>query len=57
VAFSLEIFRDLPVQAVSADEIVIDQGTRTGRLFTLISGKVEIVKGGKSGRDQRTAGR
>ena len=48
MALSLEIFRDLPVQSIAAGAIVIDQGTRTGRLFILISGKVEIVKDGKS---------
>ena len=48
MALSLEIFRDLPVQSVPAGDTVIDQGTRTGRLFVLISGKVEIVKDGKS---------
>jgi CRP/FNR family transcriptional regulator, cyclic AMP receptor protein len=45
MALPLETFQHLPVRNVDAGEIVIEQGTRTGRLFILIEGKVEIVKG------------
>jgi CRP/FNR family transcriptional regulator, cyclic AMP receptor protein len=48
MATYLEAFRDLPVQNISAGETVIEQGTNTGRLFILISGKVEIVKDGQT---------
>jgi CRP/FNR family cyclic AMP-dependent transcriptional regulator len=44
----LEAFRNLPQHNVAAGEIVIEQGTTTGRLFILIEGKVEIVKDGKT---------
>jgi CRP/FNR family cyclic AMP-dependent transcriptional regulator len=47
MASFLEIFQNLPVQNVAAGEIVIEQGTNTGRLFILIEGKVEIVKDGQ----------
>jgi len=43
----LEEFRDVPIQNVAAGEIVIEQGTNTGRLFILIEGEVEIVKDGE----------
>src|SRR5471030_190650 len=47
MAAFLDVFRDIPIQRVSAGEIVIEQGTTTGRLFILIEGKVEIVKDGE----------
>jgi CRP/FNR family cyclic AMP-dependent transcriptional regulator len=48
MASFLETLRDLPVQIFSAREIVIEQGTSTGRLFILVEGKVEIVKDGET---------
>jgi CRP/FNR family cyclic AMP-dependent transcriptional regulator len=40
----LDAYRNLPIRQVAAGECVIEQGTKTGRLFILIEGKVEIVK-------------
>jgi len=40
----LDAYRDLPVRRVAAGEMVIEQGSKTGCLFILIEGKVEIVK-------------
>ncbi len=43
----LEMFRAQPVRTVAAGETLIEQDTRTGRLFVLIEGKVEVVKNGE----------
>ncbi|HEX4140983.1 MAG TPA: cyclic nucleotide-binding domain-containing protein [Candidatus Methylacidiphilales bacterium] len=43
----LEMFRGHPVQAVTAGETLIEQDSRTGRLFILIEGKVEVIKNGE----------
>ena len=40
----LDAYRNLPVRHVAAGECVIAQGSKTGRLFILIEGKVDIVK-------------
>jgi CRP/FNR family transcriptional regulator, cyclic AMP receptor protein len=48
MALSLESFSSLPVRHVAAGADLIEQGTRTGHLYILIEGKVEIVKEGKS---------
>jgi CRP-like cAMP-binding protein len=42
----LETFRGHPVRALAAGETLLEQDTRTGRLFILIEGKVEILKDG-----------
>lgn len=44
---SLDTLRDLPTLEVAAGETVIEQGSRTGKLFILIEGKLEIVKDGE----------
>ncbi len=41
----LEMFQGYPVVEIAAGEIVLEQGTRTGRLYILIEGKVEVSKG------------
>ena len=43
----LAVFRDHPAQTFVFGECVLEQGTRTGRLFILIEGKVEIIKDGQ----------
>jgi len=48
MAPNLQALQKLPVEKIAAGECVIEQGTRTGRLFILIEGKVEIVKDGKT---------
>lgn len=40
----LEVLRDHPVRAFSTGEILLEQGGRTGLLFILIEGAVEVVK-------------
>jgi len=40
----LDAYRDLPVRSVAPGECLIEQGSKTGCLFILIEGKVEIVK-------------
>lgn len=50
------VFGQLPIQNVPAGEVVIEQGTHTGRLFILIQGRVEVVKDGKSVATSTQAG-
>ncbi len=40
------MFRGKPEVAVAAGETLLEQDTRTGRLFILIEGKVEVIKNG-----------
>jgi CRP/FNR family cyclic AMP-dependent transcriptional regulator len=42
----LEMFKGHPVLSVAEGETLIEQDTRTGRLFILIEGKVEVLKNG-----------
>jgi CRP/FNR family transcriptional regulator, cyclic AMP receptor protein len=48
MALSLEIFHHLPVRDIAAGETLIEQGSRTGHLFVLMEGKVEVVKNGET---------
>jgi len=43
----LEMFRGHPVLSVATGETLINQDARTGRLFILIEGKVEVLKNGE----------
>jgi CRP-like cAMP-binding protein len=43
----LEKFQGQQVLSVAAGETLIEQNTRTGRLFVLIEGKVEVLKNGE----------
>jgi CRP-like cAMP-binding protein len=43
----LDMFQGHPVQVVAAGETLLEQDTRTGRLFILIDGKVEVLKNGE----------
>lgn len=42
----LEMFQGHPVVSVATGETLLEQDTRTGRLFVLIEGKVEVIKNG-----------
>ncbi len=42
----LELCSDLPVVVVAADEVVIEEGERPGRLFVLMSGEVVVEHDG-----------
>ena len=48
MASFLEALRDLPVQNLAAGDMLIEQGSQTGRIFILVTGQVEIVKDGKT---------
>lgn len=41
----LELSADLPVRAFAAQEIVLEEGQRSGRLYVLAEGRVEVMKG------------
>jgi CRP/FNR family transcriptional regulator, cyclic AMP receptor protein len=56
MASELEEFSRLPVQDFAAGQLVIEQGTSTGRLFILIKGKVEVIKDGRVVATTRHAG-
>jgi len=56
MAPNLQAFESLPLQSVAAGECVLEQGTRTGRLFVLMEGKVEIVKDDKTVATSAQAG-
>jgi CRP/FNR family cyclic AMP-dependent transcriptional regulator len=43
----LEKFQGQPVRSVATGETLIEQNTRTGRLFVLIEGKMEVLKNGE----------
>lgn len=45
MATLLELCAGLPRKHVAAGEILLEEGTRTGLLFLLESGKLEVVKG------------
>lgn len=41
----LKLCKDLPLHEISAGQVLLSEGTRTGRLYVLVSGEVEILKG------------
>jgi CRP/FNR family cyclic AMP-dependent transcriptional regulator len=43
----LEKFQGQPTLSVATGETLIEQNTRTGKLFVLIEGKVEVLKNGE----------
>jgi CRP-like cAMP-binding protein len=41
----LELCSELPVRTLEAGEVLIEEGTRTGRFYVLEAGRVEVLKG------------
>jgi CRP/FNR family transcriptional regulator, cyclic AMP receptor protein len=53
---SLELVRDLLVeQKITAGEVLFREGETGSELFIVLNGEIEVLKGGKSGRDTRVA--
>lgn len=46
MAFILSALRDYPVQSFAPGDTVLEQGARTGLLFILVEGAVEVIKDG-----------
>jgi CRP/FNR family transcriptional regulator, cyclic AMP receptor protein len=41
----LDLCAGMPLETVEAGAVLLDEGTRSGRLYVLVSGTVEVVKG------------